>query len=113
MTAAIGDSWPGARGKTASLAVSRSVNRLYGRDQEPGLLTDLLSRDAGGALVVRGEPGIGKSAFLAAVIARAKEQGIRVLTAVGAQSETRLGFAGLHQLAERHGYGAAVGHRQD
>jgi len=98
MTAAIGDSWPGARGKTASLAVSRSVNRLYGRDHEPGLLTDLLSRDAGGALIIRGEPGIGKSALLAAVIARAREQGARVLTAVGVQSEARLGFAGLHQL---------------
>jgi DNA-binding CsgD family transcriptional regulator len=74
------------------------VNQLYGRDHELGLLTDLLSRDAGGALVVRGESGIGKSALLAAVIARAAEQGIRVLTAVGVQSEARLGFAGLHQL---------------
>jgi DNA-binding CsgD family transcriptional regulator len=74
------------------------VNPLYGRDHELGLLTGLLSRDAGGALVVRGEPGIGKSALLAAVIARAREQGIRVLTAVGVQSEARLAFAGLHQL---------------
>jgi len=98
MTAAIGDSSPGVRGKTASLAVGRPVNRLYGRDHELGLLTDLLSRDAGGALIIRGEPGIGKSALLAAVIARAREQGALVLTAVGVQSEARLGFAGLHQL---------------
>ena len=59
MTAAIGDSSPGVRGKAASLAVGRPVNRLYGRDHELGLLTDLLSRDAGGALVVRASPGSG------------------------------------------------------
>src|SRR5215469_6976891 len=102
MTGVVSDFPPSARGKAApgteALAAGRSVNRLYGRDHELGLLTGLLSRDAGGALVVRGEPGIGKSALLAAVIARAREQGIRVLTAVGVQSEARLAFAGLHQL---------------
>jgi hypothetical protein len=91
MTAAIGDSPLGALGRTASLAAGPHVNRLYGRDHELGLLTDLLSRDAGDALVIRGEPGIGKSALLAAVIARAGEQGIRVLTAVGLSQRPGLG----------------------
>jgi DNA-binding CsgD family transcriptional regulator len=52
----------------------------------------------GGALVIRGEPGIGKSALLATTTARARDRGIRVLSAVGVQSEARLPFAGLHQL---------------
>jgi len=86
-----------ARGAEA-LTAGQPVNQLYERDHELGVLTDLLGRDAGNALIARGESGIGKSALLAAVTARAREQGIQVLTAVGVQSEPRLGFAGLHQL---------------
>jgi AAA ATPase domain len=112
MTAAIGDSSLGALGRTPSLAAGRHVNRLYGRDHELDLLSDLLSRDAGGTLVIRGEPGIGKSALLAAVLARAGEQGIRVLTVVGVQF-TPVIEPHTHQWAERLGRGAAVGSRQD
>ena len=54
--------------------------------------------DHGGALVVCGEPGIGKSALLAAAAARAGARGMRVLRASGVQSEAHLPFAGLHQL---------------
>src|SRR5712691_6030657 len=86
-----------ARGTEASEA-DRSVDRLYGRNHEIGIFTDLLSGDAGGTLIVRGEPGIGKSALLAAVTTRARDQGIQVLAAAGVQSEARLGFAGLHQM---------------
>jgi DNA-binding CsgD family transcriptional regulator len=52
----------------------------------------------GGALVVRGEAGIGKSALLAAAGERAREQGATVVTATGTQSEALLAFGGLHQL---------------
>jgi len=48
--------------------------------------------------VVRGEAGIGKSSLLAEVAAHAREHGMLVLTTAGAQSETHLPFAGLHQL---------------
>jgi len=75
--------------------------RPHGRDRELGVLASLVGRlgDAGGgALVSRGEPGIGKSALLATATARARDRGIRVLPAVGVQSEARLPFAGLHQL---------------
>src|SRR5215469_6459557 len=78
-----------------------AASQLYGRDHEIGVLTALVSRlgeGAGGALVVRGEPGIGKSALLAAAAAQARDSGARVLSAVGVQSESRLPFAGLHQL---------------
>ena len=48
------------------------------------------------ALVVRGEPGLGKTALLDYVAERAS--GCRVLRASGVQSEMELVFAGLHQL---------------
>jgi DNA-binding CsgD family transcriptional regulator len=47
-------------------------------------------------LVVRGEPGVGKSALLEYVVERAS--GFGVLRAAGVQSEMELAFAGLHQL---------------
>jgi predicted ATPase len=48
------------------------------------------------ALVLRGDPGIGKSALLEYAIDRAA--GFRVLRAVGIESESQLAFSGLHQL---------------
>jgi DNA-binding CsgD family transcriptional regulator len=53
---------------------------------------------AGGSrvLVVRGEPGVGKSALLDYLAGRAA--GCRVVRAVGVQPEMELAFAGLHQL---------------
>ena len=48
------------------------------------------------ALVVRGEPGVGKTALLDYVAEQAS--GCRVLRAAGVQSEMELAFAGLHQL---------------
>src|SRR5215813_6117701 len=73
---------------------------LVGRVQELNLLTALLDEVAtrGQALVLRGVPGIGKSRLLSATVRTAREQGMRVLTATGVQSEAHLPFAGLHQL---------------
>src|SRR6202034_3031424 len=53
---------------------------------------------AGGSrvLVVRGEPGVGKSALLDYLAGHAP--GCRVARATGVQSEMELAFAGLHQL---------------
>jgi DNA-binding CsgD family transcriptional regulator len=76
-------------------------NGLFGRECEFRALTDMVGRSrdqAGGALVVRGEPGIGKSALLGAVSAQAAGCGVQVLSAVGVQSEANLPFAGLHQM---------------
>jgi DNA-binding CsgD family transcriptional regulator len=48
------------------------------------------------ALVVRGEPGVGKTVLLDYLVGRARE--CRVARAVGVQTEMELAFAGLHQL---------------
>ena len=72
---------------------------LAGRDTECARLDQLfaeaqLGRSA--VLVLRGEPGIGKSALLDYAAERA--EGCRVLRAIGAEWEMELPFAGLHQL---------------
>ncbi len=73
---------------------------LVGRVDEQRLLASLLDEvDARGqALVLRGEPGIGKSRLLAEAAQEARARGMAVLTAAGVQSEAQLPFAGLHQL---------------
>ena len=61
-----------------------------------GLLDDVHQR--GAALVLRGEPGIGKSALLAKAVRAAAGKNIQVLSTSGVHSEANLPFAGLHQL---------------
>src|ERR1700751_1710351 len=73
--------------------------RLYGRKAELAVLDDLLSKARAGnsgALVVRGDPGIGKTALLAAAADRA--DGCRVIRATGVEEESELPYAGLHLL---------------
>ena len=50
------------------------------------------------ALVVRGDPGVGKTVLLDYLAARAAAAGCRVTRAAGVQTEMTLPFAGLHQL---------------
>ncbi|SDJ00262.1 regulatory protein, luxR family [Lentzea albidocapillata subsp. violacea] len=72
---------------------------LLGRDDEIRCLDGMLTaaRDGrGGALVLRGEAGMGKSALLGHV--RESAAGFRVLEASGSEFETELPFAALHQL---------------
>src|SRR6476620_3491059 len=73
---------------------------VVGRERELGTLYSLIdgAPERGGALVVRGEAGIGKSAVLAAAGQHARECGMLVLSATGVQAEANLPFAGLHQL---------------
>src|SRR4051812_24737436 len=73
---------------------------LLGRRDEQALLTSLLDDVAtrGQALVLRGEPGIGKSRLLSESERTARERGMAVLRTTGVQSEAHLPFAGLHQL---------------
>ncbi len=83
------------------MSIVRSTSALIGREHESRALTERIhaaSRGAGGALVVRGAPGIGKTSVLDGAKAEALSAGLRILTTTGVQSETHLPFAGLHQL---------------
>ena len=74
--------------------------RLIGRTAELETLFRVVDRapDRGRALVVRGEPGIGKTSLLKAASRHATDSGVRVLSTVGVQAEADLAFSGLHQL---------------
>jgi DNA-binding CsgD family transcriptional regulator len=72
---------------------------VLGRGWERGQLDDLVDAVRGGesrALVLRGEPGVGKTTLLEYLVGRAR--GFRVARVTGVQSEMELVFAGLHQL---------------
>jgi DNA-binding CsgD family transcriptional regulator len=108
-----------------------SPPQLLGRTAELEILDQLIMNVRGGqsaVLVVRGEPGIGKTALLRHLIGQAS--GFRVIRATGVESEMELPFAGLHQLCapmlgrldslaepQRHGvsiaFGLASGHNPD
>src|SRR6202020_753063 len=53
---------------------------------------------SGQVLLVTGEAGMGKTVLLADAARRARSAGTRVLSVTGRESESRLAFAGLHQL---------------
>jgi DNA-binding CsgD family transcriptional regulator len=72
---------------------------LVGRSKEREVLSGLLARVAeglSGALVLRGEAGIGKTVLLDEVIESAREAEMRTVRLTGVESETQLGYAGLH-----------------
>jgi DNA-binding CsgD family transcriptional regulator len=72
---------------------------LVGREHEQRALDALLesARDErSAALVLRGEPGIGKTALLGYAADRASD--MRILRCVGIEAEHELPFAGMHQL---------------
>ena len=72
---------------------------LVGRDLETAHLAGLLERARHGSsasLVVRGEPGVGKSALLEELVAGAGEA--LVLRTQGLEVEAPLAFAALHRL---------------
>ncbi|SEQ82683.1 Predicted ATPase [Lentzea xinjiangensis] len=77
---------------------------LLGRETERRALAALVEQatsGSGGAVVVLGAPGIGKSALVAEAAARAASRGTQVVTAVGVESEEHVPCAGLHQLVHR------------
>jgi DNA-binding CsgD family transcriptional regulator len=82
------------------LSPSDATSELIGRNDEVARVDALVDRvrDRGEALVIRGAPGIGKSALLGRARVRASSLGARTLSTVGVESESELAFAGLHQL---------------
>ncbi|MER5422928.1 helix-turn-helix transcriptional regulator [Streptosporangium roseum] len=72
---------------------------LHGRAAEQAVIDRLLADSRAGrsgALLVRGEPGIGKTALLDYAAAAAED--LRVIRGTGVESEAELPFAGLHLL---------------
>jgi DNA-binding CsgD family transcriptional regulator/tetratricopeptide (TPR) repeat protein len=63
-----------------------------------GVLVDAVRSGESRALVVRGDPGVGKTVLVDHLAGRASGSGCRVARAPGVQSEMELAFAGLHQL---------------
>ncbi|WP_245899874.1 helix-turn-helix transcriptional regulator [Nonomuraea indica] len=79
--------------------MSEKVGMLYGRPEETATIDRLLQRarnGGSGALVLRGEAGIGKSALLDHAVETAAD--LRVIRGAGIESESELPFAGLHLL---------------
>ena len=72
---------------------------LIGRDAEQQTLTEMLDSIRGGtsrALVLRGEPGVGKSSLLGYATEHAED--MQVVRMVVVESENHLGFAAAHRL---------------
>jgi DNA-binding CsgD family transcriptional regulator len=105
---------------------------LVGREPELARLYGLLgeAREHGQSLVIRGASGIGKSALLEAVAARAAADGWRVLRTAGTPAEQHFPLAALHRLVRpvmspldapgaargetlRGRFGFGAGHRPD
>ena len=73
------------------------MDRRAERDVLGGLVDAVRSGESR-ALVVRGDPGVGKTVLVDHLAGRASGSGCRVARAPGVQSEMELAFAGLHQL---------------
>jgi DNA-binding CsgD family transcriptional regulator len=80
--------------------VSVRTKRLIGRDRELATLGSLLDEAVadGATLLLTGEPGVGKTALLAAAAEMAMTAGFEVIRGGGVEYETDVSFAGLHQL---------------
>src|SRR3984957_15068797 len=72
-------------------------DRVAERDALDGLVEAVRAGESR-VLVVRGDPGVGKTVLLDYLAGRAPAGGRRVARAAGAQTEMTLAFAGLHQL---------------
>src|SRR4051794_20419609 len=96
------DAGSGSRTEKTGRGMQRRA--MLGRETERRALAALVEQAAsgsGGAVVVLGPPGIGKSALVAEAAARAACSGTRVITAVGVESEEDVPCAGLHQLVHQ------------
>jgi DNA-binding CsgD family transcriptional regulator len=71
---------------------------LIGRDDEMDTLHRFLGGTGRGALVVRGEAGVGKTALTDEIVDRAVADGWRVVRATGVEAETSFPLSGLNQI---------------
>ena len=71
---------------------------LIGRDDEIDTLTRFLDGAGRGALVIRGEAGVGKTALAEEIVDRAVGAGWRVVRATGVEAERSFALSGLNQI---------------
>ncbi|MCZ7373350.1 helix-turn-helix transcriptional regulator [Micromonospora sp. WMMC250] len=86
-------------GRDAAMSRHRRRSVLLDRSAERAALDQLLAGGrlgVSGALVLRGEAGIGKTALLDYALAQAGD--CRIVQATGVEAESELAFAGLHQI---------------
>jgi DNA-binding CsgD family transcriptional regulator len=83
-------------GELPSQPPARVIGREAGLARLRGLVDPV--PQASQVLLVIGEAGMGKTALLADAAERARSAGMRVLSVTGRESESKLAFAGLHQL---------------
>ncbi|MEU1184143.1 AAA family ATPase [Streptomyces sp. NPDC005820] len=87
--------------EAAHAQLSSSTRAMIGRDEELRILRGLLAEAAdghGGALLIHGTAGVGKSALLRLVGAEGTVGGFKVLSATGVETELWLPFAALQLL---------------
>ncbi|CCK28846.1 transcriptional regulator [Streptomyces davaonensis JCM 4913] len=110
-------------------AATGTAAQLIGRDSELALLRQCVvpqEDDAGQAVLLVAEAGVGKTALLDATATQAAQAGRRILRVRGTRGEADLAFAGLHQLLwpvlsraeslaprQRHALQAAFGLQDD
>lgn len=79
-----------------------AARRLLERDREmaglDSVLDDLVRDGRGRAVLLEGEPGIGKTTLLHELVTAAARRGVPVLRAAGAELEHELAFGGVRQL---------------
>ncbi|MEV5983294.1 AAA family ATPase [Streptomyces sp. NPDC052114] len=100
---------------------------LTGREAQRAVIDAALTGIAttGTSVILRGDPGTGRTALLAAAEATARRAGLRVLRMTGAEAESELPFAALHQVlwpllddsdglseGQRHALESALGVRE-
>src|SRR5690349_19923415 len=83
-------------GELPSQQPARIIGRAAGLARLLGLVDP--APQASRVLLIIGEAGMGKSVLLADTAERARAAGMRVLQVTGRESESKLAFAGLHQL---------------
>jgi predicted ATP-dependent serine protease len=89
---------------------NRAVSDIAGREAEQATLAAFLERVPSGtrALLIRGEPGIGKTTLWLEAVERARRAGFSVLVTRPAEEELTLALAGLVDLFEHEAADAAA-----
>ena len=77
----------------------RAVTCLIGRHAELSQLRQALAGGSAPAVVVSGEPGVGKTALVEYLCAQAQADGWRVVRVLGVQAEEAYALGGLNQIA--------------